>query len=125
MSKKITNNYIFRKFTCGLSRIEAAELCFKSVRTITRWDGGQEIPPECRRLMKMYAGRNIGVLNEEWEGWIIYKEELIVPGGWSLTPERIITGNALLEIGADNDRQNKAVIMRAARLLNTLPNKHR
>ena len=120
MSKKLTNNYIFRKFTCGLSKIEAANLCFKSVRTVTRWDNGQEIPPECRRLMKMYSGRELGALNENWDGWRINKEELIVPGGWSLTPDRIITGNALLELNNENDRVYKMKIMKAARLLNTI-----
>jgi len=70
--------------------------------------------------MKMYSGRELGALNENWEGWRINKEELIIPGGWSLTPDRIITGNALLEINTDNDRQCKIKIMKAARLLNSL-----
>ena len=122
MSKKLTNNYIFRKFTCGLSKIETANLCFKTVRTVTRWDCGQEIPPECRRLMKMYAGRQLGALDDSWQGWKINKEELIIPGGWSLTPDRIITGNALLEINTEKDSQQKAQIMRAARLLTNLTN---
>ncbi|MCW8329398.1 DUF3653 domain-containing protein [Photobacterium sp. SDRW27] len=68
----------------------------------------------------MYSGRKLGVLNEQWKDWRICKEELIVPGGWSLTPDRIIAGNALLEINAENDRQSKAIIIRAARLLRNI-----
>ncbi|WP_036799685.1 DUF3653 domain-containing protein [Photobacterium marinum] len=123
MSKNLTNNYIFRKFTCGLSKKEVSELCFKSVRTVTRWDAGQEIPPECRRLMKMYAGRELGAIGDIWRGWWLSKEELVTPNGWSLNPDRIITGNALLEINAENDRQAKAHILRTARLLKNLPEK--
>ncbi|WP_415721582.1 DUF3653 domain-containing protein [Photobacterium ganghwense] len=117
MSKKITNNYIFRKFTCGLSREETAELCFKTVRTVTRWDEGQEIPPVCRRLMKLYSCRDLEAINENWRGWKIKHGELVTPNGWSLTPDRIVTGNALLEINAEDDRKTKAAIMKAARLL--------
>ena len=121
MTKKHSENYIFRKFICGLSKIEAANLCFKTVRTVTRWDSGQDIPPECRRLMKMYSGRELGVFHERWEGWRISKEKLIIPGGWNLTPDRIITGNALLEIGAEQDSKNKATIIQTARRLKNLP----
>ncbi|MGF1761416.1 DUF3653 domain-containing protein [Photobacterium sagamiensis] len=109
MTKKHSENYIFRKFICGLSKIEAANLCFKTVRTVTRWDSGQEIPPECRRLMKMYSGRELGVFNERWEGWRINKEKLIIPGGWSLTP----------------DSKNKATIIQTARRLKNLPTSRR
>lgn len=121
MSKFLTNNYIFRKFTCGLTKKETAELCFKSVRTVTRWDAGQEIPPECRRLMKMYAGRELGGIGDIWRGWRISREELITPSGWGLSPDRIITGNALLEINAESDSKTKAEILRTARLLRKLP----
>ncbi|WP_370646477.1 DUF3653 domain-containing protein [Photobacterium sp. OFAV2-7] len=121
MSKKLTNNYIFRKFTCGLSKIETAKLCFKNVRTITCWDSGQEIPPECKRLMKLYCCRDLEAINENWRGWKIVKGRLVTPNGWTLTPDRIVTGNALLEINADHDRYSKAVIMQTARLLRNLP----
>ncbi|HFQ5220714.1 TPA: DUF3653 domain-containing protein, partial [Vibrio vulnificus] len=117
MSKRVNNNYIFRKFICGLSKNQAVELCFKSMRTITRWDAGQEIPPECRRLMKLYSCADLEAINESWRGWQIRQGKLITPNGWSLTPDRIITGNALIEINAENDRQAKAMIMKAARLL--------
>jgi hypothetical protein len=50
---EMTKNYIFREFECGLSKEETAKLCFKSLRTITDWDKGKEIPPECKRLMRL------------------------------------------------------------------------
>ncbi len=49
---EMTKNYVFREFECGLSVEQAAELCFKSVRTVKEWDKGKEIPKECRRLMR-------------------------------------------------------------------------
>ncbi|WP_064608552.1 DUF3653 domain-containing protein [Photobacterium sp. J15] len=121
MSKQITNNYIFRKFTCGLSRIETAKLCFKSVKTVTRWDNGQKIPPECRRLMKLYSCSDLEAVNDKWRGWRIKQGELITPSGWSLTPDRIVTGNALLEINAEDDSRTKALIIKTARQLQNLP----
>ncbi|UTM60131.1 DUF3653 domain-containing protein [Photobacterium sp. CCB-ST2H9] len=121
MTRKISDNYIFRKFKCGLSRAETAKLCFKSVRTITRWDAGQEIPPECRRLMKMYSGCDLETIDDAWRGWRFIRDKLITPGGWSMTPERIITGNALMEIDAESDRRTKAKIIKAARQLRKIP----
>ncbi|MBD8514461.1 DUF3653 domain-containing protein (plasmid) [Photobacterium sp. SP02] len=120
MTRKITENYIFRRFVCGLSRDETAKLCFKSVRTVTRWDSGQTIPPECRRLMKLYSNREI-TTHEAWNGWRISKEGLITPNGWCLTPDRILTGHALLEIGAETDSKNNTLIIKTARLLKGLP----
>ncbi|MBY5946102.1 regulator [Photobacterium rosenbergii] len=115
---KLTENYIFRFFKCGLSIEETAELCFKSVRTVTRWDAGNPIPPECRRLMRMYSGLELDPLSDEWRGWRIQKGQLITPNSWSLTPNRIVAGNALLEINADNDQKTKSSILHVARVLN-------
>ncbi|WP_305810234.1 DUF3653 domain-containing protein [Photobacterium kishitanii] len=43
-------------------------------------------------------------VSKEWRGWMFNKGELITPNGWSLTPNQIFMGNALIEIGTDNDR---------------------
>lgn len=118
--RKITDNLIFRMYKCGLSIEETAKLCFKSVRTVTDWDNGKPIPPECRRLMKIYSGRDLEALHDDWRGWKIKQGELITPNGWTLTPDRIISGNALLEINADEDRKSKATIIRAARLIQSI-----
>lgn len=121
MTNKVTENQIFRKFTCGLSVSETADLCFKSVRTVTRWDAGQEIPPECRRLMRMYSGRELSPLNDNWKNWRVGKGVLITPNNYSLTPDQILTGNALLEIGEKEDLKRASIIMRTARVIQNLP----
>nr|WP_255725123.1 DUF3653 domain-containing protein [Photobacterium sp. OFAV2-7] len=71
--------------------------------------------------MKLYCCRDLEAINENWRGWKIVKGRLVTPNGWTLTPDRIVTGNALLEINADHDRYSKAVIMQTARLLRNLP----
>jgi hypothetical protein len=53
------------------------------------------------------------------------KGELIKPSGWGLTPDRIITGNALIEIGAEGDREYMSKIIRTARQLKELPKNRR
>ncbi|WP_064608587.1 DUF3653 domain-containing protein [Photobacterium sp. J15] len=118
---QLTKNYIFRFYQCGLSIENTAKLCFKTVRTVTQWDKGKSIPPECKRLMRMYSGLELDPLGDEWRGWSIRGGRLITPNSWSLTPDRIITGNALLEINAENDRKLKAEIIKTARLLRKLP----
>ena len=125
MISNITENHIFRKFTCGLTKIQTAHLCFKSVRTVTRWDAGQEIPPECRRLMRMYSGRELAPLSDNWKNWRVGKGVIITPNNWSLTPDRILTGNALLEIGSEQDLKTATVIMQTARLIKNLPTNRR
>ena len=76
---------LFRKFVCGLSKEDVAALCLKSVTTITRWDEGNPIPPECKRLMHIYTGMELAIINPKWKGW------------------RIRNGNALLEIDSENE----------------------
>lgn len=115
--RRITDNLIFRKYKCGLTKEETAKLCFKTVRTITEWDRGRPIPPECKRLMRLYSGRSLDPLNVEWHGWRIKHNELITPNGWTLTPDRIIAGNALIEINSDDDRKNKATLLKASRMI--------
>ncbi|MGF1872857.1 DUF3653 domain-containing protein [Photobacterium indicum] len=122
---QITDNFIFRMYLCKLSIKETAELCFKSVRTVTEWDNGKSIPPECRRLMKLYSGRELSSIDDNWRQWRMAKGELITPSGWGLTPDRIITGNALIEIGAEGDREYMSKIIRTARQLKELPKSRR
>ncbi len=113
-NRNITQNYIFRKFECRLTKEETAELCFKSVRTVTRWDAGCEIPPECKRLMRLYTCREIGI-SEEWEGWRIEKNKIISREGWALNPDRIIMGECLIEIGAPTDASVKTKLVQYSR----------
>ncbi len=57
--REMSKNYIFRELECQVTKEEIAELCFKSVRTVTGWDEGNPIPPECKRLMRMAKVREL------------------------------------------------------------------
>ncbi|WP_236689473.1 hypothetical protein [Photobacterium angustum] len=113
----MTENYFFRKFQCGLSKKDTAELCFKNVSTITKWDKGRTIPPECRRLMRMHKGLELSSIDKRWKGWRISNGLLCNEGGVTLVPEQILTGYALLEISSANDRITMLKIIKAARMM--------
>ncbi|ENS4969444.1 phage protein [Vibrio fluvialis] len=94
---EMTKNYIFREFECGLTREQTAELCFKSVRTVTGWDLGKPIPPECKRLMRIYCNRQLGI-GEAWSQFRMKKDKLEIPTGQLIEPQQILTAIALLYI---------------------------
>ncbi len=99
---EMTKNYIFREFECGLSVEQAAELCLKTVRTVKEWDKGKTIPPECKRLMRMTKGRELSS-SVQWEHFKMHHDRLELPTGQLVTAQQILTGIALLEIGALTD----------------------
>ncbi|MUK67672.1 regulator [Aliivibrio fischeri] len=111
---QMTNNYFFRFYKCGLSVEKTAELCFKTVRQVNNWDKGTEIPPECKRLMRMYCDRKIG-LGDSWEGFSIVKNRLKLPTGRELEPQQILTAVALLEIESDMDKKTLTKLLKLAR----------
>lgn len=117
---RITDNEIFRFYTCNLTVEMTAKLCFKTPKTVLQWDKGKTIPPICKRLMKMYAYRELSPLDEDWQDWKITKGKLITPDGWPLTPNRIIMGNALIEIGAADELRFQREVLRTARMLKKL-----
>ncbi|WP_318442701.1 DUF3653 domain-containing protein [Photobacterium leiognathi] len=119
--RQITQNAYFRIYICGLSVKKTAELCLKSVKTVEGWDRGRTIPPICKRLMKLYCNKDLDPTCDDWNGWKINKGELITPNGWVLTPDRIVMGNALVEIGAENDKKTRHEILKIARMLKKLP----
>ncbi|EKA7394682.1 phage protein [Vibrio parahaemolyticus] len=114
--RKMSKNYVFREFECGLSVEETAKLCFKSVRAVKNWDDGKPIPPECKRLMRMTKGRELAT-SEAWEHFKMHKETLELPTGQLVTPQEILTGIALLEIGAEPDMKNVTRLLRYARAI--------
>ncbi|MBY7806736.1 regulator [Vibrio fluvialis] len=114
--RKMTKNYIFRKFECGLSKEQTAKLCFKSVRTISLWDGGKEIPPECRRLMRMAKGRDISS-NKEWMGFRMHAEKLELPTGQFVSPQELLLGIALLEIKSELEIKTTQKLLKYARVI--------
>ncbi|ELE5893220.1 phage protein [Vibrio fluvialis] len=111
---EMTKNYIFREFECGLTKEQTAELCFKSVRTVTEWDKGKDIPPECKRLMKLVKMRRLST-SSSWDGFEMISEKLKLPTGKLVTPQEILTGIALLEIDSITEISVKAKILKYAR----------
>ncbi|UJX05035.1 regulator [Vibrio parahaemolyticus] len=117
--RKMSKNYVFREFECGLSVEETAKLCFKSVRAVKNWDDGKPIPPECKRLMRMTKGRELAT-SEAWEHFKMHKDKLELPTGQLVTPQEILTGIALLEIGAEPDMMITTKIMKYVRALSKI-----
>ncbi|MBY7894021.1 regulator [Vibrio fluvialis] len=116
---EMTKNYIFREFECGLTKEQTAELCFKSVRTVTEWDKGKPIPPECKRLMRMAKGRELSAL-EDWKNFKMQYDKLELPTGQLITAQQIITAVALLEIGAPTDIKIAGKILKYSRALKAI-----
>ncbi|EKO3931273.1 phage protein [Vibrio fluvialis] len=114
--RKMTKNYVFRKFECGLSKEQTAKLCFKTVRVVTGWDNGKEIPPECRRLMRMAGGRELSCLSQ-WEEFSVHNEWLVLPTGRKVTPQEILTGIALLEIRSELEITTTSKLLKYARAI--------
>ncbi|MCR9839905.1 regulator [Vibrio parahaemolyticus] len=114
--RKMSKNYVFREFECGLSVEETAKLCFKSVRAVKNWDDGKPIPPECKRLMRMTKGRELAT-SEAWEHFKMHKDTLELPTGQLVTPQEILTGIALLEIQSPSDRKIITKLVKYARCI--------
>lgn len=112
----MNKNYIFREFECGLSIEETIELCLKTARTVKEWDKGKTIPPECKRLMRMAKGRELSS-SEAWEGFRMHYDRLELPTGQLVSAQQVLTGIALLDIGAFTDLENTAKILKYARIL--------
>ena len=117
--RKMSKNYVFREFECGLSVEETANLCFKSVMTVKGWDKGNPIPPECKRLMRITTKRILAT-SEEWECFKMHRDRLELPTGQLVTPQEILAGIALLEIGAEPDRIMTAKLLKFARAINRI-----
>ncbi|EGR3008198.1 phage protein [Vibrio parahaemolyticus] len=113
---EMTKNYIFREFECGLSVEQAAELCLKSVRTVKEWDKGKEIPKECKRLMRMARGREL-YYTDDWAGFQIQSGRLRLPTGDAITPQELLTGIALLQIGSELELKTSSKLLKFARVI--------
>ncbi|MBY8154074.1 regulator [Vibrio fluvialis] len=116
---EMSKNYIFREFECGLTREQTAELCFKSVRTVTEWDKGKPIPPECKRLMRMTKGRELSGCSG-WQNFKMHYDKLELPNGKMATPQEIITGIALLDIKSPSEIETLKRLLKYARVINAL-----
>ncbi len=118
---EMTKNYIFREFECGLTREQTAELCFKSVRTVSEWDKGKPIPPECKRLMRMYKGKELSQ-HSSWDGFTMKGERMELPTGQMITPQQLLTGIALIEISSELELNVQAKLLKIARCISKIKN---
>lgn len=112
----MTKNYIFREYVCCLTREETANLCFKTVRTVTGWDEGKPIPPECKRLMRMARGRELSD-SEDWRQFRMHRNGLELPTGQTVSAQQVLAGIALLEIQSDIELKTTSKIARYARAI--------
>ncbi|EPM4291474.1 regulator [Vibrio fluvialis] len=113
---EMTKNYIFRELECGLTKEQTAKLCFKSVRVITGWDSGKEIPPECKRLMRWETRRELSH-HPEWDHFAMVHNQMMLPTGQMITAQQLLTGIALLEIQSDIELKTCRKLLRIAREL--------
>ncbi len=109
-------NRIFREYICRLTIEETANLCFKTARTVTEWDKGKPIPPECKRLMR-YASKRCISDHESWEQFSIIKDRLEIPTGQLVTPQQVVLGIALLSIKSELELRTTSKLVRYARVL--------
>ena len=111
---EMSKNYVFREFECGLSIEETANLCFKSVSEVKKWDGGKAIPDVCKRLMRMQKCNKLSHL-EQWEGFKMKNKFLELPTGQQVTPQEILTGIALIQIESEIELKTNTRLLALAR----------
>ncbi|MGF1751043.1 regulator [Vibrio cionasavignyae] len=96
-----------------------AKICFKSVTTVEKWKSSGCIPPEYKRLVRLYRKRELSD-EEKWDGFYMVGDSLCLPTGQLVQPQQIILAMALLELGAHPDVKINSKIARIARKLNEL-----
>ncbi len=111
---KYTKNQIFREFECKLSVEETAELCFKHIKTVKEWDKGREIPPCCKRLMRLHSGRELSHLNK-WDEFRMVAGRLELPNGQFITPQEILLGTALVYSQSEDVFKTSTHLIKLAR----------
>ncbi|ENM5787105.1 phage protein [Vibrio metoecus] len=113
---EMTKNLVFREFECGLSVEDTAKLCFKNASEIKKWDEGEKIPPECRRLMRWYKKREL-YHGDAWNGFKMEGGRLILPTGDKITPQQILAAIAIMQIEAPNDGITRSKLLKYARAI--------
>ncbi|CAK1763748.1 Regulator [Vibrio crassostreae] len=120
--REMSKNYIFRELECQMTKEEVAELCFKTVRTVTAWDEGKPIPPECKRLMRMAKGRELSV-SEDWEQFKMLYDSMELPTGQVVRPQQILAGIALLGIQSELEIKTSTHLLNIARAIASIKRK--
>ncbi|MDC5704910.1 regulator [Vibrio europaeus] len=115
----MTKNQIFRQFHCNLSIEDTAELCFKSVSAVKRWDEGSTIPKECKRLMRMQRRLELSS-TRAWQSFNMRNNYLELPTGQLITAQQILAGAGLLEISSELETRNTSQLLRLARSLDKI-----
>lgn len=98
---------------------EVAELCFKTVRTVTGWGEGKPIPPECKRLMRMAKGRELSV-SDDWEQFKMLYDSMELPTGQVVRPQQILAGIALLGIQSELEIKTSTHLLGLARAITNI-----
>ena len=99
-----------------MTKEEVAELCFKTVRTVTGWDEGKPIPPECKRLMRLSKGRELSA-SDEWQQFKMHYDKLELPSGQIVSPQQILAGIALLSIQSELEIKTSRYLIKIARAI--------
>ncbi|MCC2524322.1 regulator [Vibrio coralliilyticus] len=115
---EMTKNYIFREFECGLSVKETAELCFKNIKTVKKWDKGAEIPNECKRLMRQFRKKELSHC-KEWHCFKMKRNMLELPTQL-VTPQQVLTGIGLLEINSELEVMTSTKLLKLARSISDI-----
>ncbi|CAH7465277.1 Regulator [Vibrio chagasii] len=121
--REMSKNYIFRELECQMTKEEVAELCFKSVRTVTGWDEGKPIPPECKRLMRMSKGRELGG-SDTWLNFKMHYDKLELPTGQLVTAQQLLLGIALLEIQSELELKTTTALLKYVRAMVKIKSNH-
>ncbi|WP_079880935.1 regulator, partial [Vibrio parahaemolyticus] len=85
-------------------------------RSVNAPISNKTIPPECKRLMRMTKGRELSP-SEQWEHFKMHYDRLELPTGQLVTAQQVLTGIALLEIGALTDLEAAGRVLKYARAL--------
>jgi len=86
------------------------------VRTVKEWDKGKTIPPKCKRFMRMTKGKELSP-SDQWEHFKMHYDRLELPTGQLVSAQQVLTGIALLEIGALTDLEAAGKVLKYARAL--------
>ncbi|WP_102523962.1 regulator [Vibrio tapetis] len=120
--REMSKNYIFRELECQMTKEEVAELCFKTVRTVTSWGGGNPIPPECKRLMRMAKVRELSV-SKDWEQFKMLYDSMELPTGQVVRPQQILAGIARLGIQSELEIKTSTHLLNLARAIENIKRK--
>ncbi|WP_372226095.1 regulator [Vibrio lentus] len=84
--------------------------------SVTGWDEGNPIPPECKRLMRMVKGRELSV-SEDWIQFKMLYDRMELPTGQVVRPQQILAGIALLGIQSELEIKTSTHLLRLARAI--------